>query len=170
MDKLEQVKFSLENNPNIAIANIYDIDRRNNPNMLLCTDLAQVVNFNVAPVNGFGINRYLAENLQLFMTGLISGLESDKKDNFEQEIIIFKEKEEEKQALLLKMGYLNFYEDFEMGFIQTILNIDKKKYEMSKKVNYIRKITINPFPSKEIADNYKYTPFIGHIKFKLDKL
>ena len=167
MDKLEQIKYLLESNPNVKIANIRDIDRRNNPSLLLDTDLAHVINFNVAPVNGLEINRHLARNLQSFMMWLIPELKPDRKYNFEQEIITLKEKEKEKQTLLLKMGYLDFYEDFKGGLIQIILQFDNKKYEMSKKVDYVRKITINPFPSEEIAEKYQYTNYIGYIKLNL---
>ncbi len=170
MDKLEQIKYFLEDNKNIIICSVNDIDRRNDPHLLIHTDLAHVVNFNVAPKRSFEIDIFLSQKMQSLMWESVPelyGLKPNYGDNFEQEIITYAENGEEKQALILKMGYLDFYENFEGGLIKTTLNVDNKQYEMSKKVNYIRKITITPFPSKEIADDYKYTTYFGYIKLDL---
>jgi hypothetical protein len=168
MNKLEQVKYSLENNPNVEIANVHEIDRRRNSNLLLNTDMAHVINFNVTPAKDFEIDKFLGENLQLFMKDLTSHLKPDREYNFEQDIITFMENGQEKQALLLKRGYLDFHETLEGGLIPINFSVDYKKQHILLKPNYLREITINPFPSREVAERYKYTTYSGYIRLDLN--
>ena len=169
MSKLEQITALLENNSQIKIVGINEIDRRNDSYLLMHTDLAHVVNFNVIPKKGFEIDDSLAQKMQSFMSCIIKDLPNLKPnyiDNFEQEIITFKEKGEEKRALFLKMGGFYFDENLYKGIIKTTLHIDNKMHEMSEKVDYITRTIISPFPNDKVADKHRYTNYIGCINVK----
>jgi hypothetical protein len=169
MSSLDVIRTSLQKEDQIRIININEIDRRDNPYLLLHTDLAHVVYFNIVPKNTMDIDSFLSNKMNSLMSyiqDVLNPLAPEEIIPFGQEIIELKRNNENKKGLLLKIGSLWFDEYIGSSITNTFFSIEDKQSRENSCINYKRKIIITPFPSEEISNKYKGV-FANWIKLDL---
>ena len=162
MDKLKTINEFLEGNPEIDIINVNKIDYLKNIYTRIDSAFGQIYDYCVAPRDSFLLDNLVSSKLQSFMMDLIpNGLEPDKIYNFENE------------GGILKVGQLIFDENIGEEKISTVrslnlndgLNIKDYLSDIRDNVTkeYIRRIIVSPFPSKEVATLYFGYSYVGYI-------